>query len=134
MQVRSLPHPPSVGVRVVLKCQCCGFEEDLDPEAAFQAGWDCPPHFKHTACPLCPGVCVVLGRPHTKAHALWEKEGRPAEFTIEKCATDDTIGNPKALNEAKAGMAAIDAFLDATGLAVTDLKADMLDKILKERH
>jgi hypothetical protein len=87
-----------------MKCQCCGHEEDLEPEVAFKAGWDAPPHFSHVACPLCPGVCVVLGKPHTKAHALWEKTGRPLAFTVETCGTDDTMDNLPAIHETKRGM------------------------------
>jgi len=46
-----------------LKCQCCGFEQQFDSqEAAFQAGWDAPPHFTgYVACNLCPGACLVMG-------------------------------------------------------------------------
>jgi hypothetical protein len=73
-----------------LKCQCCGVEKDFpDGEAAYRAGWDAPPHFTtHVCCDLCPAVCVVLRASHAKAHALWEKEGRPSEFTVAKCGTD----------------------------------------------
>ena len=75
---------------MILKCQCCGIEKEFDSaEAAFTAGWDSPPRFNYTTCDLCPGVCVVLGAGHTHAHALWEKEGRPAEFSVAKCAADD---------------------------------------------
>lgn len=73
-----------------LKCDCCGFEQEFtDGEAAFEAGWDAPPHFTgFVCCHLCPAVCVVLGMPHNKAHALWKHEGRPEEWTIAKCGTD----------------------------------------------
>ena len=52
-----------------LKCQCCGFEQEFDSrEAAFQAGWDAPPHFTgYVTCNLCPGVCIVMGLSHDKA-------------------------------------------------------------------
>lgn len=73
-----------------LKCQCCGFEREFEnPEVAFEAGWDAPPHFTgYIACHLCPAVCIVLNLGHEKAHALWEREGRPEEFTVEKCCDD----------------------------------------------
>lgn len=78
-----------------LKCQCCGIEQEFkDGEEAFKEGWDAPPHFTgYVCCKLCPAVCVVIGLPHTKAHALWEKEGRPAEFTVEKCGVDENFGD-----------------------------------------
>lgn len=78
-----------------LKCQCCQIEQEFeDGEAAFRAGWDAPPHFsQYVACNLCPGVCVVLGKSHAKAHELWAKEGRPKEFSVEKCGPDDDLGN-----------------------------------------
>ncbi len=75
---------------IVLKCECCGFEREFESEhSAFQDGWDNPPYFPYVSCGLCPGVCVAFGASHAKAHALWEKQGRPTEFTVEKCATDD---------------------------------------------
>jgi hypothetical protein len=76
-----------------LKCQCCGFERQFaDGEAAFEAGWDAPPHFTgYVACNLCPAVCIVLGLPHRVAHAMWAREGRPAEFSIAKCGCDNDI-------------------------------------------
>jgi hypothetical protein len=68
-----------------LKCQCCGFEQQFDSEAAFEAGWDAPPHFTgYVTCHLCPAVCIVLRAPHGVAHAMWAREGRPAEFTVAK--------------------------------------------------
>lgn len=78
-----------------LKCQCCGHEAEFaDGEAAFDAGWDAPPHFnQHVCCNLCPAVCVVMGAGHTKAHAHWAKEGRPDDFTLGTCATDEHFGN-----------------------------------------
>ena len=83
---------------MILKCECCGFEQDFtDGEAAFQAGWDAPPYFtQYIACNLCPAVCIVLpGQSHEIAHALWAREGRPKEWTHEKCAPDAAIGEPK---------------------------------------
>ncbi len=76
-----------------LTCDCCGISaEFVDGEAAFQAGWDAPPHFTgYVACDLCPAVCIVLGASHATAHALWAKEGRPAEFSIAKCGVDDDM-------------------------------------------
>lgn len=74
-----------------LKCQCCEFEQEFaDGEAAFQAGWDAPPHFsQYICCDLCPAVCIVLGAPHAKAHARWAKNGRPKQFTVVDCGVDD---------------------------------------------
>lgn len=63
-----------------LKCECCGFEEEFpDGEEAFQAGWDCPPHFiaAPITCSLCPAVCAMGLVDHTEAHTRWVKEGRP---------------------------------------------------------
>ena len=34
-----------------------------------------------------------MGKGHKKAHALWAAEGRPADFSTEKCATDDVFGD-----------------------------------------
>lgn len=81
-----------------LKCQCCGIEQEFaDSEAAFQAGWDAPPHFStHIVCNLCPAICIVLGASHAKAHALWEKEGRPEEFSCVKCGDDASFGDVNA--------------------------------------
>jgi hypothetical protein len=76
---------------MLLKCQCCGIQQEFgDGEDAFLAGWDAPPHFTgFVACNLCPAVCIVLNKKHTIAHALWEREGRPSEFTVAKCADDE---------------------------------------------
>lgn len=76
-----------------LRCQCCGIEQNFkDLEGAFQAGWDAPPHFTgYICCDLCPAVCIVLGQSHKLAHALWETEGRPSEFSVAKCGTDESI-------------------------------------------
>lgn len=89
-----------------LKCQCCGFEVEFeDGEAAFQAGWDAPPHFIDiVACNLCPAVCIVLHKGHTKAHALWEREGRPATFSLDTCASDQEFGDSQAIARAQRGM------------------------------
>jgi hypothetical protein len=78
---------------MILKCQCCGFEAKFtDGEAAFEAGWDAPPHFTgYVCCNLCPAVCVVLRLPHEAAHAMWAREGRPVEFSVAKCGCDDDI-------------------------------------------
>ncbi len=69
-----------------LTCECCSHTETFaDGEEAFQAGWDCPPHFSgYVCCGLCPGSFVVLGmtHKHKKAHERWAVEGRPAEFQI----------------------------------------------------
>lgn len=84
-----------------LVCDCCGFEQEFkDAEEAFQAGWDGPPHFTgFVVCSICPAVCVVLHKGHLLAHALWAAEGRPAEWSMEKCATDDDFGDPEAAKE-----------------------------------
>ena len=37
----------------------------------------------------------MLSEPHTLAHAMWEKEGRPKTFTVAKCGTDKDITNPE---------------------------------------
>jgi hypothetical protein len=75
----------------VYVCQCCGVEREFEnAEIAFRAGWDTPPRFTtHVTCELCPAVCVVLGAPHEKKHKLWEREGRPATFSVEKCGVDE---------------------------------------------
>lgn len=75
---------------MILKCQCCGIEQEFaDGEVAFRAGWDAPPHFTQCiVCNLCPATCIVMGLRHTKAHALWKREGRPEEFDFTKCASD----------------------------------------------
>jgi len=71
------------------KCQCCGFEKQFEnEEAAFQAGWDCPPRFSYVTCDLCPGTCIVLNIGHEKAHEFWKTNGRPAEFNFD-CVQDD---------------------------------------------
>jgi hypothetical protein len=76
---------------IKLKCQCCGIEREFaDAEEAFVAGWDAPPHFTgYVACDLCPAVCVLFGAGHIQAHALWAKQGRPAEFSPVTCCADD---------------------------------------------
>jgi hypothetical protein len=70
------PVPP-----VTLTCDCCGYTADFeDGEAAFNAGWDAPPHFSgYVSCPLCPSSNVVLGRTylHAQAHQRWQRDGRP---------------------------------------------------------
>ncbi len=69
-----------------LKCQCCGFEQEFaDGEAAFEAGWDAPPHFTMViCCNLCPASFIVLGEVarHHVAHEHWKIHGRPKEFEI----------------------------------------------------
>jgi hypothetical protein len=71
---------------MLLKCQCCGFSQEFENgEAAFKAGWDCPPHFTgYVCCDLCPGSFVVMGCTdnHKPAHEMWAKEGRPKDFEI----------------------------------------------------
>ncbi len=95
-----------------LTCQCCGFAEEVEsPEAAYAAGWDAPPHFSHTCCPLCPAACVVMGASHAKAHTMWAKEGRPIEFSVETCADDSSFGNPAEISKVHAAMAEIERIL-----------------------
>jgi hypothetical protein len=70
---------------MILTCVCCGFEAEFpDAEAAFKAGWDCPPHFTATpiCCDLCPSVAAMGIIDHSKAHERWEREGRPREFDM----------------------------------------------------
>jgi hypothetical protein len=78
---------------ITLQCQCCKIVKNFaDEQAAFDAGWDAPPHFTtHVCCDLCPAVCVVLGATHSHAHADWEKNGRPQNFDS-RCITDDQWG------------------------------------------
>jgi len=78
---------------LTLKCQCCGHEELFEnPEKAFQAGWDAPPHFTgYTACNLCPAACAAFGEPHFKAHAHWHDHGRPSDFNA-LCLPDKDFG------------------------------------------
>jgi len=78
---------------IALQCQCCKIIKTFaDNEAAFQAGWDAPPHFSmHICCDLCPAVCVVLGAGHEKAHAHWAQHGRPEKFGP-LCVTDKDFG------------------------------------------
>lgn len=98
---------------VRLKCQCCGFEQLFENgQRAFQAGWDAPPIFtQHVCCPLCPASAIVLKKGHKIAHAIWKREGRPRDFSIEKCGTDDIMGEPEKIAKAKAGMKAIEEAL-----------------------
>lgn len=87
----------------LLSCFCCNHEEWFDdPEKAFHAGWDAPPHFSYVACPLCPAVCAVLGEPHIKAHAHWAEHGRPAEFN-HLCLPDDQFASHEYLDKAVEG-------------------------------
>lgn len=98
---------------IKLKCQCCGFEQEFaDDEAVFDAGWDAPPLFPYVSCDLCPGVCIILGAGHTLAHAIWEREGRPKSFSVEKCATDDVIGEPERMKAALENMARLRELMD----------------------
>ena len=85
------------GITVKLKCECCGFEREFeDREEAFEEGWDAPPHFSQfVTCELCPSAPLVLGHKeeHDKAHARWEREGRPATFT-ESMEKGDVVKPP----------------------------------------
>ena len=74
---------------ITLTCICCGTTATFtDAEAAFRAGWDAPPHFTHICCHLCPAVAAVGIVGHTRAHADWTANGRPADFD-HRCITDD---------------------------------------------
>lgn len=79
---------------MIFQCQCCGIQQDfVDGGAAFAAGWDAPPHFTgYICCDLCPAVCVVSGMSHQRAHAIWARDGRPAEFSVAKCGVDAECG------------------------------------------
>jgi hypothetical protein len=83
---------------VELTCVCCGFTQEFaDGEAAFQAGWDAPPHFTgYVACNLCPAAFIVLGKTqelHAEIHEKWAREGRPDHFSQETCIRpQDRIG------------------------------------------
>lgn len=69
-----------------LTCECCGKQASLEPEAAFQAGWDAPPYFTQVvACPNCPSSFVVTGRGHECTHD-WDDEKFKAE--LEKMKAD----------------------------------------------
>lgn len=95
-----------------LKCQCCGHEQEFaDVEDAFSNGWDAPPYFSFVACDLCPAVCITHGKRHTKAHARWEKEGRPSGFSVAKCGTDNDLGDPKRIRCIEAQMEQIIALV-----------------------
>jgi hypothetical protein len=81
----------------MLTCQCCEHAQEFSSlEAAFDAGWDAPPHFTgYVSCDLCPStVCWTrLGHPqftaspvmraaaerHMVQHAVWQVAGRPAK-------------------------------------------------------
>jgi hypothetical protein len=64
---------------MVLKCQCCGFEQEFaSAEEAFEAGWDAPPYFSDViCCGWCPASYLVLGIDHSEVHERWKKDGRP---------------------------------------------------------
>lgn len=79
---------------MTLKCQCCNFEAEFaDGEAAFEAGWDAPPHFTRVVCcNLCPASFIVMRHTHlhADAHAQWAVTGRPGEFEV----PTDSDGKP----------------------------------------
>lgn len=115
-------------VPMELKCQCCGIEQNFkDADAAFEAGWDAPPHFTgYIACNLCPAACIILAKGHAKAHALWAKQGRPADFAIATCACDDVFGDAIKVAEAEHASEDATALIDefkrlADGLTKTKL-------------
>jgi hypothetical protein len=71
---------------MILKCECCGFEREFaTTDEAFDAGWDEKEHLPNwpVSCDLCPGVCAMGEVDHSEAHAIWERNGRPAEFSLE---------------------------------------------------
>ena len=78
---------------ITLKCQCCGIEREFtDGDEAFAEGWDAPPHFsQYICCELCPAVCIILGESHDIAHARWREKGRPADFSVAECGTDNDL-------------------------------------------
>lgn len=106
-------------------CQCCKLEAEYkDAQAAFDEGWDLPPFFTgYVCCPLCPAVCIVLGKGHKKAHAHWAEHGRPKEFSIGTCATDDMFGDAIKLKEAEDGIEEISKALADAKITLGD-KAD----------
>lgn len=70
----------------ILTCKCCGHIEDMgSPQAAYEAGWDEPVHLPSwpVSCPLCPGTASMGLLDHSEAHAAWERDGRPAEYTTD---------------------------------------------------
>lgn len=98
---------------MIIKCVCCGVERDFeDGEAAFQAGWDAPPHFSHTSCDLCPGVCAIGMDTHHKAHAHWKEHGRPATFEVDTCAGDSIFGDTVKVMENEAAMVRLREILE----------------------
>lgn len=91
---------------MIYKCDCCGHTADFpDGEAAFQAGWDAPPHFTgYVACNLCPASNLFReggwGR-HAAIHEQWEKDGRPEEFSQETCMPPEDHLTQEQLDKAK---------------------------------
>lgn len=87
----------------LLRCDCCGFEQELTLEQAYDDGWDAPPHFTgYVACPLCPAVFIVLpdmSGKHDGIHELWKRDGRPAVFTQETCVPEEDRIPPERLAE-----------------------------------
>jgi hypothetical protein len=94
-----------------LKCECCGIEQEFpddNGETAFNEGWDAPPHFTQVmTCGLCPSAPFVIHgdwHEHDSIHEKWEREGRPAEFSVAECVapehqtiTDEQIAEMQAL-------------------------------------
>lgn len=124
---------------MLYRCQCCGIEEEYqDGHAAFQAGWDCEPMFHtHVACPLCPAICIVMGATHTIAHALWEAEGRPAEFSLEKCADDKTLSSREHLEKAQEAvdrMVKMVSGIKEGGTATAEVKKQLIEAFDKSKH
>lgn len=82
----------------VYTCECCGFSRAfVDAEAAFDAGWDAPPHFHgYVSCDLCLASYIVLNQTerHAAIHERWEREGRPAEFSQDCVVEEDRVPEP----------------------------------------
>jgi hypothetical protein len=75
---------------IALTCDCCNFEQEFtDPEEAFHAGWDAPPHFTgYISCAICP-ITFLFGVDHTVIHEQWKIDGRPEEFSQETCVAPE---------------------------------------------
>lgn len=78
-------------MKQLLVCLCCGFQQELTEEEAYDAGWDTPARFSipGPTCPLCPsspyfteGGVTGMRERHAAAHVRWETEGRPEKFEL----------------------------------------------------
>lgn len=86
-----------------LTCECCGKQASLEPEAAFQAGWDAPPYFTMvTVCPRCPSSRFIMGEECTHdwtderyQEALEKMRADPSvRLKVEQLIKIVSIGNP----------------------------------------